>query len=74
MADIFDRMAEAWPGPGFTRSDAQKFTGGIIGSKTLANLHSLGEGPPVLKLRGKAFYEKRSFIAWLRKHCAEGRG
>jgi len=67
MADLFDEMAKAWPAPGFRRADVGKLTGNLLSPKTLANLHSLGEGPPLLKLRGRAYYEVRPFIHWLRQ-------
>jgi hypothetical protein len=65
--DVFTKMAEAWPAPGFTRGEVGRVTGGLISGKTLANLASLGEGPPMLKLRGRAYYEVRPFIQWLRQ-------
>ncbi len=65
--DIFDQMADKWSPPGFARSQAGKVTGEMIQPKTLANLASLGEGPPMRKTRGKAYYEMSSFIPWLRQ-------
>lgn len=73
--DVFDKMAEAWPAPGFVRTETEKFTGGLLSRKTLANLQSLGEGPPIIKLRGKAFMDKWAFVDWFRRYCnkrAEG--
>lgn len=67
MADVFDQMAERWPAPGFTRGEVARVTGGLISGKTLANLASLGEGPPMSKLRGRAYYEVGPFIQWLRR-------
>lgn len=67
MGDLFDKMAERWPAPGFRRADVGKVTGNLLSPKTLANLHSLGDGPPMLKLRGRAYYEVRPFIEWLRQ-------
>jgi len=74
MADIYDKMAEAWPAPGFTRGQAARVTGGLLSGKTLANLKSLGEGPPCLKLRGRAYYDKWAFVAWFRRYCNEKGG
>jgi hypothetical protein len=74
MADLFDRMAEKWPSAGFVRPEAKKVTGGFMSPKTLANLHSLGEGPTCHMLRGRAYYELETFIPWLREWCAGKRG
>jgi hypothetical protein len=65
--DVFDKMAERWAAPGFARSEVGKVTGGMISGKTLANLHSMGEGPPMMKVRGKAFYPMADFVPWLRQ-------
>lgn len=72
--DIFTRMAEEWPGPGFARTQTERFTGGALNRKTAANLASLGIGPPVMKMRGKAYYDKWEFVAWFRRYCNEKGG
>lgn len=72
MKDIFDQMAEAWQAPGFTRPEAKRFTGGLISPKTLANLHSLGSGPPFMRLRGRPYYQVETFVPWLRAWASEG--
>lgn len=69
--DLFDKMEERWQAPGFRRADVGRVTGGLLSPKTLANLHSLGEGPPMLKLRGRAYYDLATFIPWVRQ-WAEG--
>jgi hypothetical protein len=73
MADVFDRIAETWAAPGFVRSEAARVTGGMISGKTLANLSSQGQGPPMLKLRGKSYYPLEPFIPWLRGWATGGR-
>ena len=70
--DVFDQMAERWPAPGFTRPEAPRFTGGMIAAKTLANLHSMGEGPPCQMFRGKAYYETATFVPWFRGWATKG--
>ncbi len=74
MTDLFDRMANKWPSAGFARSEVGKLTGGSLSSKTLANLKSLGQGPPCNMLRGRAYYEISSFIPWFREWCGKKRG
>jgi hypothetical protein len=72
MADLFDRMAEKWPAPGFIRSQVGMVTGGLISPKTLANLNSAHEGPPCEIIRGRSFYELETFVPWLRKWANRG--
>lgn len=71
--DIFDKMAEAWGAPGFTRPEAGRFSGNLIAPKTLANLASKGQGPPFNWYRGRAYYEVDTFVAWLRQWAKGGR-
>jgi hypothetical protein len=67
MADIFDKMVEAWQAPVVARSEIRIFSGGATCGKTLANLESKGLGPEKLKFRGKTLYETRKLAAWLRE-------
>jgi hypothetical protein len=43
----------------------EKLMPGVISSKTLANLHSLGVGPASFKMGRKVFYERDAFVEWL---------
>lgn len=53
--------------PTFPRSKVTLLTGGLISSRTLANLDSLGLGPTVRVRIGKIIgYERENFIAWLK--------
>lgn len=38
-------LAEHWPSPFVAREEIERFTGGIITTKYIANLDSLGKGP-----------------------------
>lgn len=52
--------------PCFTRQYASKALGGLVSSKTLANLDSSNAGPPrKVKLGRRIGYERDSFIQWL---------
>jgi hypothetical protein len=42
--DIFDEMAERWGSPVVARSEVKRFSGGLLNSRTLANMDSLGCG------------------------------
>jgi len=41
---------------------------GIISSKSLANLQSLGQGPEAIKAGRTVIYTKEKFLPWLLKH------
>jgi hypothetical protein len=53
--------------PAFPRCKIDKFLPGIISRKTLANLHSAGEGPPFFMIGNKAVYDRDVFFEWLSK-------
>jgi hypothetical protein len=48
----------------FGRKAIEELMPGIISSKTLSNLHSLGRGPQFFKIGRRVFYERESFIEW----------
>lgn len=63
---FFRAIKEELP-PVFTRQVASKAIGGLMSPKTLSNLDSLGDGPPVkIKLGSKVGYERESFVEWLK--------
>ncbi|SMF28528.1 hypothetical protein [Desulfovibrio gilichinskyi] len=57
-------LAEKLP-PIISRSHVERFLGGIISSKSLANLDSLGEGPPRVKVSGRVAYRTEELLSWL---------
>jgi hypothetical protein len=62
MSDLREKLAEL---PIiFGRKAIEELMPGIISSKSLSNLHSLGKGPPFFKIGRRVFYEKDSYIAW----------
>lgn len=62
VQDFIDR----WPSPIVTRQDAARATGGLISPKLLANLDSLGEGPPEAVRHGRRVaYPAASFFYWI---------
>ena len=59
-------MALHWPSTFVAREKASEFTGGIITSKSLANLDSRGLGPKGRIIVGrKVAYPVTELIAWL---------
>lgn len=66
----FQSFAEKWPSPIVARTEAGKFTGGLIHPRTLANLDSQGLGPSGrFKVGRKTAYPVNSFIDWLKKRA-----
>ncbi len=58
-------MADKWPSSIVSQQEVEKFTGGLMSSKYLANLSSLGEAPPSYKIGRKRVFPVSSFITWL---------
>lgn len=52
----------------FPRSEADKFTHGLIKSATLANLEKAKCGPPIVYVGKKACYLKDEFVKWIREY------
>ena len=65
--DIFNKIAEKWPSSVVARVEIERFTGGLISSKYLANLDSLGQGPKRITCGRKVAYPVDDFVQWLRK-------
>jgi hypothetical protein len=63
----FEQLAKNWPAPIVARSEGGTFTGGCLSPRTLANLDSLGEGPPRVVVNGKVAYPVDTFIEWLKR-------
>jgi len=62
----FTDLAKELP-PLIARDHVEKLLGGIISSKTLANLDSLGEGPKRLRVGRKVAYLTEDLLEWLAK-------
>ena len=61
LLDVWDKSLP----PAFGRSEIEVLLPGIISSKTLANLESMGSGPPSYRNGRRVFYERGSFLTWL---------
>lgn len=65
LAELFDSWEASLP-PAFGRTAVDQLFPGIISSKTLANLDSLGLGPKNRFKQGrKVFYLRKEFIDFL---------
>jgi len=51
--------------PLISRDHVGKLLGGVISSKRLANLDSLGEGPKRMRIGRKIAYRTEDFLEWL---------
>ena len=68
----FSLMAEKWPAPVVARDQVDRFTGGIISPRYLANLDSQGKGPKGrFRIGRKVAYPVQMFITWLESRATE---
>jgi hypothetical protein len=59
-------LADRWPSSWVARTEVDRFTGGILSEKYLANLDSQGKGPSGrIRVGRRIAYSVDSFIAWL---------
>ena len=72
MTNVFQDMAAKWPSAYVARTEAGKFTGGLIGEKYLANLDSAGKGPAGrIRCGRKIVYPVTNFLQWLAERSEE---
>jgi len=65
-----DQLAKHWSSPVVARTvkDLHAFAGGGLPSKgTMANLDSLGEGPPRFRIGKKVVYPVDTLIDWMKR-------
>lgn len=60
----YDGLTKDLP-PVISRDHIEKYLGGIISSKRLANLDSQGNGPPRFRVGRKIAYRTDALLAWL---------
>ena len=65
--DIFNEMANKWPSAVVARTEIEKFSGGLITPKSIANLDSLGKGiEGRIHVGRKVAYPIDELVGWLR--------
>ena len=70
-SDLFSQLKEELP-VAFGRTAVDQLLPGIISSKTLANLDSLGRGPKNRYTQGrKVFYRREEFIDFLMERTSK---
>ena len=57
--------------PLICRNQVEKLLGGIISSKTLANLDSIGKGPKRIRIGRKVAYKTKDLLEWLEKRAVD---
>ena len=66
VSNLLSSMADKWPSPIVARTEAEKFTGGLISEKYLANLDSAGKGPAGrIRCGRRVAYPVNEFVKWL---------
>ena len=72
METSFSEMAAKWPSAFVARTEAEKFSGGMIKEKYLANLDWAGKGPTGrIRCGRKVVYPVTNFIKWLEDRSEE---
>jgi hypothetical protein len=64
MVDLKDKLIEQLPAL-FNRKTIERLLPGLISAKTLANMHSLGIGPPAFHRGRLVIYFREDFVEWL---------
>lgn len=66
IEDLWEKTAENWPSELVSRTEVDKFTGGLFSAKTMANKDCLKEGPKTkIRFKRKVAYPKADLVAWL---------
>jgi hypothetical protein len=68
----FSSLVERWPSSYVARQEIERFTGGIVNSKYLANLDAQGKGPRGrIRVGRKIAYPVDTFIQWLQSRAEQ---
>ena len=66
----FQSLADSWPSPVVARQELEKFSGGILNPKTIANLDSQGKGPAGrIRIGRKIAYTASSLCEFLEQRA-----
>lgn len=71
--DIYDELAARWASPVVARKEVNRFSGGILNPRTLANLDSLGQGPTGKFQVGprQIAYPVKDLVTWMRDRATK---
>ena len=71
VSNLLASMADKWPSPLVARTEIERFTGGIISEKYLANLDCQGRGPAGrVRVGRKICYSVSEVVKWLESRSA----
>lgn len=70
MADL-RHLAIKWPSSIVARRKIKDFSGGVLSEKYLANLDSLGQGPPRMHIGRQVAYPVDGLVAWMEQRSQE---
>ena len=68
---LFEELRKSLP-PLIPRSKVAELLGGLYSAKYLANLNSMGEGPPFIKIGRKVVYRRDDLVDWLEEKAKRG--
>jgi len=71
LSKNFKELVERWPSAFVSRTDAGKFSGGAVTSKSLANHDSAGTGPERFRVGRKVVYSAEGLAQWLQNRASE---
>lgn len=68
----FQSLADKWPSAFVARQEIQRFSGGIINGKYIANLDSQGAGPSGrVRIGRKIAYPVNELVRWLESRATK---
>ncbi len=70
--NVFSKLAEKWPSAFVAREKVEEFSGGILHSRTMANIDSQGIGPEKVRFGRKIAYPVDSLIMWMENKLEMG--
>lgn len=62
---IFDELVRAWNSPLVSRHEVERFSGGVIRARSLANMDSQGTGPGKITIGGRVAYRRDDLAKWV---------
>ena len=69
----FNELEKAWGAPIVARTNVDKFSGGLLHPRTMANLDSLKLGcPEKIVIGGRVCYPTRALVEWMKSRRDNG--
>ena len=58
-------LADSWGSPWVARKEIDRFSGGMLHPRTMANLDALKKGPPRFVVGGSVGYQVADLVEWI---------